>query len=272
MELRPEHVEGSSLLIPFEVGQSHFPPRLLTSSRPDGKHQGQILVSDSQEDNWGMTIILDDQVCAFVLTRGWQSFVDWHNLEANDWISFYKRQPSLDESNYIIKFQEVEKRMAKRGMVRTTDVLEFKPENLLFEIDISVLNDLSFIRLNEDRFKLMFPGHQIVAQIQYKDLRLKLTDTGMKDWCMKLSLRAEDKPYRVWGGWDLFVEMHNLELGNTSRLYKPDKPLHGRHFLIEPLKRQQQKGGKGKDRKGKGIPPPIPPKRRKIGSTSLKIG
>lgn len=272
MELRPEHVEGSSLLIPFEVGQSHFPPRLLTSSRPDGKHQGQILVSDSQEDNWGMTIILDDQVCAFVLTRGWQSFVDWHNLEANDWISFYKRQPSLDESNYIIKFQEVEKRMAKRGMVRTTDVLEFKPENLLFEIDISVLNDLSFIRLNEDRFKLMFPGHQIVAQIQYKDLRLKLTDTGMKDWCMKLSLRAEDKPYRVWGGWDLFVEMHNLELGDTSRLYKPDKPLHGRHFLIEPLKRQQQKGGKGKDRKGKGIPPPIPPKRRKIGSTSLKIG
>ncbi|KAF7120616.1 hypothetical protein RHSIM_Rhsim13G0055600 [Rhododendron simsii] len=38
MELMSEHVNGSSLLIPFGVGQSHFLPRLLASSHSDGKH------------------------------------------------------------------------------------------------------------------------------------------------------------------------------------------------------------------------------------------
>ncbi|GFZ02076.1 hypothetical protein Acr_15g0006850 [Actinidia rufa] len=150
---------------------------------------------------------------AFVITRGWQGFVNRHNLEAMDLIRFYRPEPHPHDNHYLIECVDCEKLLAENNVIAR------------------IISDK-----NIPEFKRLFPVKEIPAQIWYKAVRLKFTDAGNKDWCMKIEFHEGVGFYEVSEGWKEFVNHHKLETADEIQIYKPVQPLHSRHFLINYVK------------------------------------
>ncbi|XP_057512760.1 uncharacterized protein LOC130794812 [Actinidia eriantha] len=238
MQLTPRDVEDRRLLIPFDIAGNHLPPDVVEIPGPGGTSLYEILISNAraQNNDWIMTLIRNPGKQAFMITRGWQGFVDWYNLEAMDLIRFYRPEPRPHGNHYLIECVESEKLLAENNVIAPiisdTNIPEFKKENKLFDITFSPLMRL-FIFISEETFRKLFPGNEIPAQIPYKAMRLKFTDAGNKDWCIKIELHEGVEFYELTEGWKEFVNHHNFISEDEIEIYKPVQPLHSRHFLIK---------------------------------------
>ncbi|CAL5353452.1 unnamed protein product [Camellia sinensis] len=95
MELTQSDIEHGSLSIPFEKARLHFLPMNRVSIH-------QIVITNTRNDNWFMTLTYNAPKASALTTSGWQGFVDWHGLKALDVIRFYKL---ITSANHIQSFQ-----------------------------------------------------------------------------------------------------------------------------------------------------------------------
>ncbi|GFY80578.1 hypothetical protein Acr_01g0003870 [Actinidia rufa] len=241
MQLTPSDVEDRRLLIPFDKAGNHLLPAVVAIPGPGETSLYKIVISNAraQNNDWTMTLMHHPGKQAFMITRGWQGFVDWHNLEAMDLIRFCRPEPRPRNNHYLIECVENEKLLAENNVITRIisdkNIPEFKQENILVQLTFS--GAMRFhLCIFEEQFRRLFPGKEIPAQIQYKAVRLKFTDAGNKDWCMKIEFHVGVGFYEVSERWREFVNHHKFETADEIQIYKPVQPLHSRHFLIDYVK------------------------------------
>ncbi|CAL5424889.1 unnamed protein product [Camellia sinensis] len=225
LQLMLNDVEQGMLFIPEQRAAKHFPP--LLTHIPYYNYEHQIEVSDTQNQNWKMTLVYNSLLRAFIIVRGWHRFVVSHGLEFMDVICFYKTLSRLHDKHFIIEH-------VKRGEAETdNNPPEFKPENFLFELQLTsgYVSD-NWLKLPKEEVRNHFPEIEIPPGI-----RLNFTDARNEHWTMTIFFVEGHDAYIILDGWEGFVNKHRLEAMDVIRFYKPVQPLHERHFLIQCVKR-----------------------------------
>ncbi|CAL5427150.1 unnamed protein product [Camellia sinensis] len=79
LQLTQDDIEYT-LYIPEQTAAQHFPPVPIY----EDWYKGQIENSDTQNQNWNMTIVCVRLADSFFIEAGWDEFVVRHNLEVMD--------------------------------------------------------------------------------------------------------------------------------------------------------------------------------------------
>ncbi|CAL5353455.1 unnamed protein product [Camellia sinensis] len=226
VQLTRSDIEHEMLSIPAGGALKYFPP--METVKPN--YEQQIQIYDNEKEDWKMTLTYNHLEQAFVITSGWQGFVDWHELKPMDAIRFYRTFSHLQNPHFLIEFVI--------GEESETNYLihEFKQKNFLFELQLSP-SDIGdgVLIVPEEEVRNHFHEINIPAGTNEVE-RMTFTDTQNVHWCMEILF---DGAYMLADGWDGFVKEHKLEAKDMIRFYKPAGPLHEKHFLIECVKREQ---------------------------------
>ncbi|CAL5440964.1 unnamed protein product [Camellia sinensis] len=174
-------------------------------------YEKQIEITNTQNDDWYMTLTYNPVECTFMISIGWQGFIEWHKLEAMDVICFYRPVPRVHNNHFLIDYIKGE---------------DAETDNIVQEFRIVI---------SKEDIRIHFPAVKIPA-VTHKMERLYFTDTQNKDWCMKIIFSSQVDLYMIINGWGRFVKKHNLEAMDVIRFYKSFQPLHGWHFLIDCVK------------------------------------
>ncbi|KAI7984374.1 AP2/ERF and B3 domain-containing transcription factor RAV1 [Camellia lanceoleosa] len=221
LELGQSDVEQGMLYIPKQTAAKHFP----CASTVIPIYEVQIEIFDTQNQNWNMALVYICSFGASFIARGWHRFVIRHNLEAMDVICFYRPLSRLHEWHFLLQH-------VKRGEAKKDNPPEFNPENFLFELQLTPPSSFVLIIPKEDVIN-HFPAIEIP-----RGRTLHFTDAQNKDWSMTIFFADLHDAYMVVGGWEGFVNKHRLQDMDAIRYYKPVRPLHEGHFLIECVKRE----------------------------------
>ncbi|CAL5440960.1 unnamed protein product [Camellia sinensis] len=118
MELTQSDIERSSLSIPFEKARFHFLPMNRVSIH-------QIVITDTRNDNWFMTLTYNAPKGSALITSRWQRLVDWHGLKDLDVIRFYKLILGLHPKHFLIDYVKAEGNVASTSEnLRTKQVCD----------------------------------------------------------------------------------------------------------------------------------------------------
>ncbi|CAL5424904.1 unnamed protein product [Camellia sinensis] len=226
VQLTRSDIEHERLSIPAGGALKYFPP--METVKPN--YEQQIEIYDNEKEDWKMTLTYNHLEQAFVITSGWQGFVDWHELKPMDAIRFYRTFSHLQNPHFLIEFVIGEE--SKTNYL----IHEFKQKNFLFELQLSP-SDIGdgVLIVPEEEVRNHFHEINIPAGTNEVE-RMTFTDTQNVHWCMEILF---DGAYMLADGWDGFVKEHKLEAMDMIRFYKPVRPLHEKHFLIECVKREQ---------------------------------
>ncbi|CAL5353433.1 unnamed protein product [Camellia sinensis] len=230
IKLSASDIELGRLAIPVERAMDYFSPLSIPKV-----YEEQIEITDTQKDDWYMTLTYDPVECTFMISIGWQGFVEWHELEAMDVIRFYRPVPRVHNNHFLIDY-------IKGQDAETNNIVqEFRQENFLFQLQLTP-TDVGYCRIiiPKEDVRTHFPAVKIPT-VTHKMERLYFTDTQNKDWCMKIIFSSQVDAYMIINGWGRFVKKHNLEAMDVIRFYKPVQPLHGWHFLIDCVKGEKAK-------------------------------
>ncbi|CAL5353453.1 unnamed protein product [Camellia sinensis] len=237
VQLTLSDVQQGRLIIPEQRAANHFPP--IQTHLPDYNYEYPIEIFETSSNNcYYMTLLYNSFHSAFIITRGWHCFVVSHSLEAMDVIWFYKCFSQFYNKHFLVQ-------VVKGGEEPGTDndPPEFKPENFLFQLELTIFPDSSYnsfewLVLPKEEVRNHFPAIEIPH-----GRRLKLTDTRNKDWSMSIFFAEDLDAYIIAGEWEGFANKHRLETMDEIRFYKPVLPLHEGHFLIECVKGEEAGGG-----------------------------
>ncbi|CAL5353438.1 unnamed protein product [Camellia sinensis] len=221
LQLTQNDVEKDSLCIPKKTAAEHFPCVPIDTVQGD-IIDGKIVISDTQNQNWNMTLFYIHSLGAFLIAGGWHDFAVRHNLKARDVICFCRPLSHFGALNFLIQHVKPP---------------EFKPGSFLFQQQMTSTSK-SVLNLPKEEVRKHFP------EIEIPDgRRLHFTDAQNMDWPMIISFAQNTDAYMLTDGWDGFVNKHGLEAMDVIRFYKPVQPLHEGHFLIECVKREEAASG-----------------------------
>ncbi|KAL6967986.1 hypothetical protein U1Q18_033790 [Sarracenia purpurea var. burkii] len=234
--LTPRDVKEGKLFVPIDTGRHHFP----SLPKPSGEnpYMEQIKISDTQGFDWLMTLRYVPRESAYIIDSKWQEFAQSRNLKATDAVRFYRPVPRSHDYHYQIEtvVGTTNQQASGENEIGSSFAEEFKPENFLFEQELSA-DDVTFRRilvLKED-LKRYFPSVRVPGYTS-EERQLYLTDAQSKEWRLNVMFYMDEKNMII-KEWKGFIDEYRVEAGDTVRFYKPLRPLNPRHFLVELVKR-----------------------------------
>ncbi|CAL5353446.1 unnamed protein product [Camellia sinensis] len=246
MELTQSDIERSSLSIPFEKARLHFLPmnRVLIH---------QIVITNTRNDNWFMSLTYNAPKGSALITSGWQGFIDWHGLKALDVIRFYKPILGLHPKHFLIDYVKAEGNVVSTSEnshtkqvcdeeVRHDVISESKfgggpscsSERLWLRLDDVEQGMLFIMKKKAAKYFLPIPTH--LPNYKYEH-QIVISDSQNQNWNMTLVYNSFLYAFFITRGWHWFVVRHDVKVTDVICFYRPLSPSHDLHFLIEHVRR-----------------------------------
>lgn len=225
-------LSNNVLAIPARIAAQCFPILSSGGENPEG---GQLLqFTHAQTQEWDIPFTYNREEQAFTNTTEWEQISSVHNLNASDFILFYRPWTCLHNGHYLIEFDRREE--------FENHVPEFREENFLLQLKLDQ-DGHARIFLPQDEVIIHFPVIRMPEGSQ-KKVTMKFTDRQRKNWYMDI-IRYNAYFYVIVKGWEDFAEKHNLVAMDAIRFYKPVNPSHKKHFLIEIVKKDRGGANQG---------------------------
>ncbi|KAL6978826.1 hypothetical protein U1Q18_020494 [Sarracenia purpurea var. burkii] len=103
-QLEPGDIRHGRLDIPWETAEKYFPPRT------EPYEAESILISDHRNMNWPVKVLNNPQACRYKFMFGWNEFVEAHNLEAMDVVTFYRPIQPSQNYHYFITYAKAQEK------------------------------------------------------------------------------------------------------------------------------------------------------------------
>ncbi|KAG5514810.1 hypothetical protein RHGRI_036006 [Rhododendron griersonianum] len=215
MRLTQRDFEQGRLVIPLDLILPYFPP-LANAANRRNNYSRTIQVTDPENTHLNLLMRFDVSESALVHEGDlWKETFQMFKTEATDMIRFYRPVLMAHPYHFLVDFG--------------SSTPEFKPENFLFQLELKHYG-IAFRRLvvPTEEVRKHFP------HVTRDEMIMRFTDTQNKSWLMKILFVSHT--YMLVLEEDFVIDK-NLKDGDVIRFYKPVRPLHTLHFLIELVKK-----------------------------------
>ncbi|KAF7150151.1 hypothetical protein RHSIM_Rhsim02G0117000 [Rhododendron simsii] len=211
MRLTQRDFEQGRFVIPLDLILPYFPP-LANAANRRNNYSRTIQVTDPENTHLNLLMRFGVSESALVHEGDlWKETFQMFKTEATDMTRFYRPVPMAHPYHFLVDFG------------RSTP--EFKPENFLFQLELNHYG-IAFRRLvvPTEEVRKHFP------HVTRNEMIMRFTDIQNKSWLKKILFVSHT--YMLVLEEDFVIDK-NLKDGDVIRFYKPVRPLHTLHFLVE---------------------------------------
>lgn len=203
-----EITDTNHLVIPYDMASDHFPPLVI---HPNSNSQETLELIDPLQSKWEMSLTYDDDTHKFIITKGWNSYLQHYHLKPNDSIQFFRPIPQVQFNRFYIKHET-----------------NFGP--VLFEVTIPRSNRLPMpYDLAARYFK---PSAAKPPPDHLQEYTLLLTNHLNVTWNMRYVCNEDEKAYIIVRGWEDFAGHYSLKYEDKIQFFERKPRLEGNSFMI----------------------------------------